>query len=238
MSRNKCLLRGCYHAYHWKVLGLWCLTPLSTIFQLYRGGQFYWWRKPEKTTDLPQITDKLYNIMLKWVHLAISETRTHNVIEYTSHWIYLSLNIPLTEYQIKQNTNKLKVPYFFIFILLSYACTLMPTLLSPSNFRHDSQNVFLHVPCIYLQSMSTCNELLFFNAKWIINASLFHVEHKLHSVRKIMLSAFYKTKLNIYSTSLLKQQSSGMYVAPLGHIILILSLHSAYLAEKQQMPIL
>jgi hypothetical protein len=63
------------------MVGLWCLMPLSTIFQLYRGSQIYWWRKPEcpeKTTNLSQVTDKLsHNVVSRTPHLSGILTHNH-----------------------------------------------------------------------------------------------------------------------------------------------------------------
>jgi hypothetical protein len=58
-----------YSRYIYRGAELWCLVPLSTIFQLWQSVLLVE-EIPEKTTDLTQVTDKLYYIMLYRVHLA------------------------------------------------------------------------------------------------------------------------------------------------------------------------
>ena len=67
-------------------LGLWCLMPLFTIFQLYRGGQFL--LVEETGENHRPVTDKLCHIMLYWVDLAMNHEISQHLIKYKGIMIY------------------------------------------------------------------------------------------------------------------------------------------------------
>ena len=72
---------------HGSCLVLWCLTPLLTIIQLYRGDQFYWWRQTRENHRPVPSHWQTYHIMLYRAHLVIHGIRTHNFSN-DKHWLH------------------------------------------------------------------------------------------------------------------------------------------------------
>ena len=97
----------------------------NATFNIYHGGQFYWWRKPEypeKSTDMSQVTAKLYHIMLNNdCTTPLNGIQIHNV-SCDRHWLHMQIQLPGDHHHdgpLMLNNNKQKLKKVKICVVMT-----------------------------------------------------------------------------------------------------------------------